>query len=401
VSLTPRTTRPFTLMLKPAGAACNLACEYCYYLEKAALYPGPATRMDEATLERVTAAYLQAHPGPEVPFLWQGGEPLLMGLEFFRRALELQTRHARPGLHVSNSLQTNGTLLDDAWAEFFREHGFLLGVSLDGPPELHDRFRRDRAGKPSYARAWQGLSCLQRHGVEYNVLVTVNRHNADHPLRVYRHLTERGVCHLQFIPIVERRPRHHQRTTASSVRPEQYGTFLCEIFDYWARHDVGQVFVQLFEEALAVWVGRQPSLCTLTPVCGNALVVEHNGDLYACDHFVTPQHLRGQVTPEGLAGLVESPGQRSFGLAKAELPETCRRCPVLRWCHGDCPKHRLTTANGKPISYLCAAYQRFFTHSAEILQAMASEVRAGRPAAGVMEVLRLRRSDQCPSGSSR
>ncbi len=388
--MSSRASVPFTLMLKPAGATCNLACEYCYYVEKAALYPGSAMRMEEATLERVTAAYLQAHPGPEVEFMWQGGEPLLMGVEFFRRSLELQAQYAQAGQRVSNTLQTNGTLVTEEWAEFFAANGFLLGVSLDGPPDLHDRYRRDRGGGPSYTRAVQGLRRLQERGVEVNVLVTVNRTNAEHPVRVYRHLVELGFRHLQFIPVVERRSPEERKVTPWSVRAEQFGAFLCEIFDYWAQHDVGQVFVQLFEEALGVWVGRPPALCNLAPVCGNALVVEHNGDLYACDHFVTPAHRRGQVTPEGLAQLVESPEQQSFGNAKAELSDACRDCAVLRWCHGDCPKHRLRLVEGQPISYLCEGYRKFFTHSTEVLRAMANEVRAGRPASGVMEVLQMR-----------
>ncbi len=223
-----------------------------------------------------------------------------------------------------------------------------------------------------------------------NVLTTVNRTNVEHPRRVYRHLVELGFRHVQFIPIVERRAPEERKVTPWSVRAEPLGEFWCEIFDYWARHDVGEVFVQLFEEALAVWMGQPPGLCTFAATCGNALVVEHNGDLYACDHFVTPAHRRGQVTSEGLAELVESPAQQAFGNEKAELSDTCRHCSVLRWCHGDCPKHRLHLSDGQPISYLCSAYQRFFTHSGEVFRAMANEVRAGRPAAGVMEVLQMR-----------
>jgi uncharacterized protein len=394
--MAPTAPRPFHLMIKPAGPACNLACAYCYYLEKSAYYPDSQLRMDDETLERVTAAYLQADPAPEVVFGWQGGEPLLIGLDFFRRALELQTKHARPGQRALNALQTNATLITDEWALFFAEHNFLVGVSLDGPPELHDRYRVDRAGRPTYARAHAGILLLQHHNVECNALITVNRANADHPLEVYRHLTSLGLRHLQFIPVVERDPRTgkacpepSRRVTDWSVRPEAFGQFLWAIFDYWARHDVGRVFVQLFESALSVWLGREPTVCTFSPTCGRALAVEHNGDLYACDHFVYPDHLRGQVTPESLAALVDGPEQRAFGLAKADLSQRCRECPVLRFCGGDCPKHRLRSAeDGKPVSYLCAAYRRFFTGSAQVLEAMAYEVRAGRPASNVMDVLR-------------
>lgn len=388
VLLMTRSTQPFHLMIKPAGAACNLACEYCYYLAKAAYYPG-STRMDDATLERVTAAYLQTHPGPEVTFGWQGGEPLLMGREFFQQALELQARYAQPGQQVTNALQTNGTLIDDAWAAFFAEQHFLIGVSIDGPPDVHDQYRRDRAGQPSQARVLDGLACLQRHGVEYNALVTVNRANVDYPLKVYRYLTALGLEHLQFIPIVERQQPGSRKVTPWTVRPERYGAFLCAIFDYWARNDVGRIFVQLFESALSVWLGGAPSLCVFAPTCGRALAVEHNGDLYACDHFVYPEYQRGAVTSESLKELVDGAAQRTFGAAKGDLSSECRACTVRRFCHGDCPKHRLRTADdGKPHSYLCPAYRQFFTNSAQVLQAMAGEIRAGRPATNVMEVLR-------------
>ena len=376
-------------MIKPVGAACNLACKYCYYLEKASYYPGSRMRMDDETLERVTAAYLQTSPAPEVVFGWQGGEPLLAGLKFFRHALEVQVRYARPGQRVVNALQTNATLVTGDWADFFAEHGFLVGVSVDGPPELHDWHRIDRAGHPTHERVVAGLRTLQQRGVECNALVAVNRANAEQPLKVYRHLTELGFQHLQFIPVVERESPQSRKVTSWSARPEAFGAFLCDIFDHWARNDVGRVFVQLFESALSVWSGGMPTLCVFAPTCGCALAVEHNGDLYACDHFVYPEFLRGQVARGTLAALVEGPEQRSFGLAKADLPEQCQSCAVRRFCGGDCPKHRLRVSrDGKPLSYLCPAYRRFFTHSAQVLEAMAHEVRAGRPAANVMLALR-------------
>lgn len=384
-----RTSRPFHLMIKPTGAECNLSCEYCYYLEKSSLYPGKKTRMDDATLERITAAFLLTHPGPEVSFGWQGGEPLLMGMDFFKRALELQEKYIRPGLKIVNALQTNGVLINDAWARFFAEHQFLIGLSIDGPADLHDHYRRDRGGKPSHARTMAGLAALQRHKVEHNALVTVNRVNSEEPLRVYRFLTGLGLEHLQFIPIVEREAPRSRKVTPWTVRPERYGTFLCEIFDFWARHDVGRVFVQLFESTLNVWLGNYPSLCVFAPTCGLGLAVEYNGDLYACDHYVFPEYLRGNVTPETLKGLIDSTAQRKFGQSKADLSLECRRCPSLNFCGGDCLKHRLRlTDDGKLISYLCLSYQQFFSHSAQVLQAMAGEIRAGRPAVNVMEVLR-------------
>ncbi len=387
-----RTTRPFHLMIKPAGARCNLACEYCYYLEKEKLYPGAEMRMDAETLERITAAYLQAHPGEEVVFGWQGGEPLLLGIDFFRQAIALQQQYLRPGQQVLNALQTNATLVNDEWASFFHDNNFLVGVSIDGPADLHDRYRVDRGGKPTHARVMAGLECLQRHGVEVNALVTVNRTNVEHPLRVYRFLREAGLEHLQFIPIVERMARDSRKVTPWTVRPEPFGDFLCAIFDEWARNDVGSIFSQLFECTLNVWLGGPPTLCVYSPTCGYGLAVEHNGDLYACDHFVYPEYRRGNVTVENMTELVEGKEQRAFGLAKADISASCRQCPQLRFCGGDCPKHRLRSADdGKPISYLCPGYQHFFAHSAPVLQAMANEIRQGRPATNVMEVLRLGR----------
>ncbi|HEX2950079.1 MAG TPA: anaerobic sulfatase maturase [Armatimonadota bacterium] len=382
--------QPFHLMIKPTGASCNLACTYCYYLEKAKLYPESACRMDDDTLERITAAYLQVHPANEVIFGWQGGEPLMMGLDFFRRALALQTQYARPGQHVQNALQTNATLVTDEWAQFFAEHNFLVGVSLDGPANLHNHYRRDRGGQDTHHRVVSGLQTLLRHGVEVNALVTVNRENMRQPLEVYRHLTELGIQHLQFIPIVERESMTSRKVTPWSVRPEPFGEFLCTVFDYWARHDVGKVFLQLVESTLNVWLGGPPTMCVFGPTCGRALVAEHNGDLYACDHFVYRDYRRGPITPETLAALVDSPEQNAFGQAKAQLATECQACPVRRFCGGDCPKHRIRSSeDGKPISYLCPAYRQFFTHSAEILQAMANEIRAGRPATNVMEVLQM------------
>lgn len=380
-------TRPFHLMLKPAGAACNLRCTYCYYLKTAALYPAGG-RMTDAVLERVTAAYLHAHPGPEVVFGWQGGEPLLMGIAFYQRALAYQRQYARPHQRVVNAIQTNGTLLTDAWAALFAEHRFLVGISLDGPPALHDAYRQDPTHGGSYERVVAGLQTLLRHQVDVNALVTVHRANVAEPLQVYRHLLELGLAHLQFIPIVERSTPTKRRVTPWTVRQEAFGAFLCAIFDQWARADVGRVFVQLFESALSVWAGYPASLCTFAPHCGRALVVEQTGDLYACDHFVTPEHCRGTITERNLADLVQSAPQQHFGEVKTRLSRDCRDCPVRQLCQGDCPKHRVRQgSDGIPISYLCPAYRRFFTHSAPVLQAMAHELRAGRPATNVMDVL--------------
>ena len=382
--------QPFHLMVKPAGPGCNLACEYCYYLEKSELYPGSGMRMDLETLERVTAAYLGVHPGPEVVFGWQGGEPLLMGLEFFEKALEFQAQYIRPGQTVLNTLQTNGTLVNDDWAAFFAKHKFLVGISIDGPANLHDRYRRSRGGNPSHEQVLAGLERLKQHGAEFNALVTVNRANSRHPLRVYRYLTGLGLDYLQFIPIVERKSPAGSEVTDWSVRPDAYGRFLCEVFDYWSRHDVGRVFVQIFESALSVWMGAPPTICVFGPTCGRALVAEHNGDLYACDHYVYPGHLRGKIaSAEALEALVDGPEQRAFGAAKANLPDECLECSALALCGGDCPKHRIVpTASGPAISYLCAAYREFFNYSAPALEAMAEQIHAGHGSASITDAIR-------------
>lgn len=370
-----KTIYPFNLMIKPIGSACNLACEYCYYLDKSEMYAGAPSRMDDATLDRVTSAYLKIHPGPEVTFGWQGGEPLLMGREFFERALELQSKYAQSDQRVSNALQTNGVLVDDEWAEFFARHNFLIGISIDGPADLHDQHRRDRGGKPSYSKVVNGIRALQRHGVEYNALVTVNRTNVDFPLRVYFHLVELGIRFLQFIPIVEHKSSDSLEVTDWSVPADGYGTFLSTIFDYWSQFDVGRVFVQQFESALSVWAGFPPSVCVFARTCGRSLVVERNGDLYACDHFVYPEYLRGSVTPDTLEMLIDSPLQHAFGESKADLSSECIHCDVLHLCEGDCPKHRISvTENGKRISYLCPSYREFFTYSAPVLQSIASRI---------------------------
>lgn len=382
-------SQPFHLMVKPAGPACNLACTYCYYLEKASYYPGSRFRMADDTLEALVSGYLRSHPGNEVVFGWQGGEPLLAGLDFFRKAVALQQRYARPGQTVVNALQTNATLVDQEWAAFLREHDFLVGVSLDGPESLHDHYRKDRAGRPTYQRALSGARILQEHGVRCNVLVTVNRANVERPLALYRHLTGLGFAHLQFIPVVERSSRDAAAVSNFCAQPRALGGFLCDIFDYWTRNDVDRVFVQLFESALSVWLGGEPTLCALGRTCGHALAVEHNGDTYACDHFVYPGYLRGTLLQQTLAAMVDGADQRAFGVAKADLSHDCQVCSVLRFCGGDCPKHRLRAGeDGRPVSYLCAAYRRFFTHSAPVLEAIAHEVRAGRPAANVMAALR-------------
>lgn len=387
-------SRPFHVMAKPTGAVCNLDCAYCFYLTKKQLYPGSGFRMSDEVLEQYVVQLLDAHRDqPETVLAFQGGEPTMMGLDFFRRVVDLERQHARPGQVVRNTLQTNATLLDDDWAEFLREHDFLVGVSVDGPRELHDTYRVDRGGKPTFDRVVAGLAALQRHGVEWNALVTVNRANQDHGAGVYRFLRdELDARFVQLIPIVD---RHDGELLPHSVEPAAYGDFLCEVFDEWVRHDVGTVFVQAFDTALAHWLGLEGmGVCVHERTCGSSVALEHTGDVYSCDHYVDPEHLLGTLG-EGrtLLELVESPQQRTFGSAKLEtLPAQCRSCRVRFACNGGCPKDRFaTTLDGEPgLNHLCAGYRRFFEHVDRPMRFMAERVRSGGDVADVMGLMARR-----------
>ncbi|HYN89788.1 MAG TPA: anaerobic sulfatase maturase, partial [Ardenticatenaceae bacterium] len=391
----PEAPPAFHVMTKPRGAICNLDCTYCYFLAKELLYPGSRFRMARDLLEQYVSQYIAAQRVPEVTFGWQGGEPTLMGLDFFRLAVELQQKYCRPGMRIHNTLQTNGTLLDDEWCAFLREYGFLVGISLDGPRELHDAYRVDKGGRPTLDRVMAGLALLRKHGVEFNVLTTVHAANAGHPLAVYRFLRdEAGARFLQFIPIVERdnATRYQEGTeiTGRSVTGRQYGDFLIAIFDEWVRRDVGRVFVQLFDVALSRWVGGPAGLCIFDETCGTALALEHNGDLYACDHYVEPSYRLGNIQEIPLFELVASDQQRQFGLAKRDsLPRYCRECEVRFVCNGGCPKDRvLHTPDGEPgLNYLCEGYRAFFNHVDRPMRYMAGELRAGRAPATIMRHL--------------
>jgi uncharacterized protein len=375
--------RPFHLMIKPRGPLCNLDCAYCYYLAKEKLYPGSDFRMNDETLESLSRQYIESQPVPEVTFGWQGGEPLLMGLDFFKRAVDWQVRYRGQNMRVINALQTNGTLLDDDWCRFFRQHGFLIGLSLDGPKTLHDSFRRDRRGAPTFERVMRGLALLQKHRVDYNILSAVHTANVAYPLEVYRFFRDQvGAQFVQFIPIVRR-----DATSGQSLTGEEYGRFLIAIFDEWVRCDIGRVFVQTFDTALGAWLGQHPGLCVHEPACGLGLALEHNGDLYACDHFVEPRHRLGNILETPLVDMVNSAQQRRFGLAKRDtLPSMCRQCAVRFACHGGCPKDRLLTApNGEEgLNTLCAGYKAFFAHIDRPMKMMVEELRARRPPANVM-----------------
>lgn len=400
-------------MAKPIGPICNLACDYCYYLSKGALYPETTDfRMSDEVLEAFVRQYLEAQDVPAVTFGWQGGEPTLLGLDFFARAVELQQHYRRPDTRVINTLQTNGTLLDDDWGRFFKAHNFLVGVSLDGPQTLHDAYRRDRSGEGTFSRVLAGLTVLKRHAVEFNLLTAVHAANASHPLETYRFLRDEvGTDFVQFIPIV----RHEEGTLSPhSVTAKQYGSFLTAIFDEWALHDLGRVSVQLFDVALLGWLGEPPPLCSFAEICGSALALEHNGDLYSCDHFVTPQHYLGTITEIPLGASVQSAQQRAFGQAKAHLPQVCRECDVLFVCHGGCPKNRPSSDAGSgALNVLCAGYKAFFHHIQRPMRLISAGVQAQVPP----ERIRLRlyqdgmalerafaqagRNDPCPCDSGR
>ena len=381
--------RAFHIMTKPSGAICNLDCKYCYFLSKEMMYPGSRFRMADALLETFVKQYIESQQVPEVTFAWQGGEPTLMGLDFFDRAIHYQQKHAKPGLTIHNALQTNGTLLDDEWCQFFKKHNFLIGISIDGPQALHDAYRVNKGGAGSFKQVIRGWRLLVEHGVEYNILCTVHAANQDHPLEVYRFFRdELKTQFIQFIPIIERattqilplanvgwserdggeRPLYTQsgsQITNRSVNAQKYGEFLIAIFDEWVRRDVGQIYVQMFDVALGAWLGQPGGLCIFAPTCGQALALEHNGDLFSCDHYVEPDYLLGNIQSDHMLELVTSEKQRQFGADKqATLPRYCRECEVRFACHGGCPKNRfIHTPDGEPgLNYLCTGYKAFFNH---------------------------------------
>ncbi len=388
--------RAFHIMVKPTGSACNLDCDYCFFLKKQRLYPGSAFRMTGAVHEAFIRQLLEAHDEPNVTVAWQGGEPTLMGLDFFRRSLELQKKFARPGTRIENTFQTNGILLDDEWCRFFRENNFLIGLSMDGPKELHDHYRKDKGGRGTFDRVMRAARLLQKHEVDFNILCTVNRRNADHPLDVYRFFRDELEAHyIQFIPIVERENESgFQEGTAAtdrSVRTDQWGRFLIEIFDEWIRRDVGRTFVLNFDAALAGWLGMAGTFCIFAPTCGQAMALEHNGDLYSCDHFVEPNYYLGNILETPMVDLVSAEKQQRFGLNKRDsLSPRCRQCEYLFVCNGECPKNRFVVApSGEAgLNYLCEGYQAFFKHVDKPMRIMAELLRRGRHADEVMSILK-------------
>lgn len=395
--------RPMYIMTKAAGSMCNLACKYCYYLEKNNLYkeqqPDRRFIMTDDTLERFISMYIQSQTTPQVLFCWHGGESLMRPLSFYKRVVELQKKYAA-GRIIDNTIQTNGTLLDDEWCRFFRDNNWLVGVSVDGPQEFHDEYRRNKMGAPSFRKVMQGINLLKKHGVEWNALAVVNDFNADYPLDFYRFFKEIECRYIQFTPIVERiLPRKDGRYLASpmdaqdipladfSVLPAQWGDFLCAIFDEWVCNDVGEYFVQIFDATLANWVGEQPGVCSMARTCGHAGVMEYNGDVYSCDHFVFPEYKLGNIRTHTLVEMMFSERQQRFGADKRDRrPGQCRQCRYLFACNGECPKNRFaTTAAGEPgLNYLCEGYRKYFDHVAPYMDFMANELKHQRPPANVM-----------------
>ncbi|NLJ25538.1 MAG: anaerobic sulfatase maturase [Firmicutes bacterium] len=405
-------TMPFHVMAKPAGPACNLACEYCFYLSKSGLYPETqAFQMEEATLDEYIRQYIQYQPGPVVPFAWQGGEPTLMGLDFFRKVVELQNHYLPSGWRVENAFQTNGTLLTQEWCDFFRENGFLVGISLDGPPWLHDTYRHTKQGGPTSPLVLRGLHLLQESGALYNVLCVVNNVNAKHPLAVYDFYREEGVQHIQFIPLVEH--LGNGRVTQRTVPASDYARFLIAIFNQWAAHDLGEIFIQIFEECLSVWAGYGAHLCIFAETCGRGLILEHNGDVYACDHFVFPEFKLGNLWDRPLDELVDSSKQRDFGASKRDrLPSCCHQCSVRFVCNGGCLKDRflLSPQGESGLNYLCDGYKQFFTYITPFMEDLASLFHQKASPMMMREAMAAKvsalwrhvgRNDPCPCGSGK
>jgi uncharacterized protein len=403
----------FQIFVKPIGSICNLDCQYCYYLKKEELYPaGKSLRMSDPVLEEYLIQHIAAFPGPVVHFSWHGGEPTLLGVDYFRKIVALQRKHKPPGMRITNGIQTNGTLLNEEWARFFAKEGFAVGLSLDGPEEMHDSYRRTKDRNPTYKRVMEGYQLLQHHRISCNFLCVVHARNVHRPIEVYRFFKQLGARYLEFLPLVEPQPGKEGGVSLRTVPAEAWGNFLCTIFDEWMSRDIEQVRVQMFEETARVAFGEEHALCIFRKTCGDVPVIEHNGDFYSCDHFVDPEHRLGNIREAPLVDFLESPDQRAFGQAKfASLPRYCRRCEVLPMCYGGCPKDRfLKTPDGEAgLNYLCAGFQRFFNHSRPFVAQLSALWRshglerpippaATKPAQAGSKT---GRNDPCPCGSGR
>jgi len=421
----------FHVMAKPIGPICNIDCQYCFYLEKENLYSAKQRgknnwAMPDDVLEEYIKQKIESTDTDEESFVWQGGEPTLLGVDYFRKVVQLQNKYAN-GKKINNAFQTNGILIDSEWCKFFAENSFLIGLSIDGPRELHDKYRIDKGGRPTFDRVMHGLNLLRKHKVDFNTLTVVQKDNSYHPLEVYNFLKEIGSGYMQFIPIVERiseEPTNglsivlpgnkNAEVSDWSVEPEQFGNFLIEIFNRWVLNDVGKYFVQIFDVSLEVWVGLQAGLCLFNETCGKALAIEHNGDLYSCDHYVFPENKLGNIMENPLIKMVESEQQKKFGTDKKdELPAYCRNCEVKFICNGECPKNRfLNTPDGEPgLNYLCAGYKKFFNYIDPYMKFMDNELKIGRTPANVMrwarekdrkfQPVKVGRNEPCPCGSGK
>jgi uncharacterized protein len=391
--------KPMYVMLKPVGSACNLNCTYCYYLEKEHLYPSAKSQMmSEILLEKFTEEYINAQTQNEILFTWHGGEALLRPISFYKKALEFQKIYGK-GRKIDNVLQTNGTMLTDAWCEFFKENNFLIGISIDGPQDFHDEYRRNKGGLPTFVKVMKGINLLKKHGVEFNAMAVVNEYNADYPVEFFQFFKELGVKYIQFAPIVERinrqenglkltTPEEEAELAEFSVSPVQWGKFLVGLFDEWIKEDVGNIYIQMFDSTLANWVGEQPGVCTLARHCGHAGVMEFNGDVYSCDHYVFPEYKLGNINTDSLASMMYSEKQLKFGTDKHDtLPRQCRECEFLFACNGECPKNRFArTKDGEyGLNYLCAGWKMFYGHVAPYMDFMKKELLNERAPANVME----------------
>ena len=372
-----KTSLDFQVFVKPAGPICNLGCTYCYYLQKDQLYPKEECfRMPDIILEEYIVQHIEASTEPVIRFSWHGGEPTVLGLDYFHKIVALQRKHNPPMQDIMNGMQTNGTLLDEDWCRFLAEEGFFVGLSLDGPQEMHDLNRKDKGGHPTHKLTMQGYKLLREHQVNTDILCVVNAHNVLFPLDIYRYFKQIGADYVSFLPLVDPKPDTRNGVSDLTVPADAWGEFLCTIFDEWVSQDIGNIKVQIFEEVARTAFGQEHSLCIFRPTCGDIPVIEHNGDFYSCDHFVDEKHHLGNIVETPLVELLESPEQRTFGQAKLDsLPRYCRECEVKAMCHGECPKNRfIRTPDGEEgLNYLCAGYKRFFSHCQPFVKDVAAE----------------------------
>jgi uncharacterized protein len=406
-----KAARGFQVFAKPIGSVCNLGCRYCYYLQTENIYDrGESFRMDDDVLEQYIVQHIEACPDEVIRFSWHGGEPTMLGLDYFRRIAALQRKHQPPNQRIANGMQTNGTLLDEEWCRFLAAESFAVGLSLDGPQEIHDQYRLTKEGRATYEKVMRGYRLLRKHGVSTDILCVVNADNVRHPLEVYRFFKQIEATYVSFLPMVEPQPDAEDGVSPLTVPADAWGDFLCTIFDEWVSRDIGKIKVQIFEEAARVAFGQEHSLCIFRPTCGDIPVIEHNGDFFSCDHFVNPEHCLGNICKTPLVELLESPVQRAFGQAKLKtLPNYCQVCDVRDMCNGECPKNRFcrTPEGESDLNYLCAGYKRFFTHCRPFVAEVAAQWRRQQleeqvltpPNENNLTTHEPGRNEPCPCGS--